>query len=173
MNATVVEQFLEMGRQMAYSMAPRGKEGEYVSAAYLGIVWAVQNAERRMYDTNLERWVRACIYRFLHKHRLSDHLIRIPAETRRLAKLQGKKLEPLKREELCDIAYSPSQESEVLELLLKSAEVTGVPEDKAIITMRIEGYHDPEIARKLSKSVSYIQKRRISIKIQFEKLNRE
>jgi DNA-directed RNA polymerase specialized sigma24 family protein len=161
------EQFLEMGQRMALAMAPKGKEDGYVSAAYYGIVWALLNAEGK---SDKETWVRSCIFRQLHKHRMSDHLISIPAETRRLAKKRGEQLRQLIQQDseaLQNITVEPSNEAEIMDLLLKSA---NGPDDQAIISMRIEGYKDPEIAQTLSKSPAYIQKRRISIKIRFDTL---
>ena len=169
MKADVAEQYLEMARRLAISMAPVGKEAEYVSAAYYGIVWALANAERRSV-VDMFPWIRANIYRAIQKHRMFDHLIRIPAESQRQARLRGSPIPLPQFEELTDIAVMPSNTVEVMELLSKSAEDQ---DDQTIINLRIEGYNDPEIARKLSRSVSYVHKRRILIKIRYECLRQQ
>ena len=158
----LVESFLPMARNVARKLAPSGKEDDYTSAAYEGIEYAFRNVGR-MYDENLELWVKSCIYRFVKEYQCTDHLVRIPYSTVKRMKKNGETVVFLKRQCLSpkvDRVGLHSAYEDMLEWLEFS---TKTEEDRNIVSLRLESYKDNEIGKLMEKSRAYINKRRCII----------
>jgi RNA polymerase sigma factor (sigma-70 family) len=162
------QKFFPLAQNIARRFAPRGREDDYVSAGYFGISHALLHAADKMYDDDLEKWVKSCIYRFIRRHVVTDHLVCVPNTTLRDAQERGEPIAHMKRHSLGPEAEVPRKTNRY-EALKEALETVAVEYlDRQIIELRLEGLTDEEVAEKLGKSKSDIHRRRMRLKARFE-----
>jgi DNA-directed RNA polymerase specialized sigma subunit len=146
---------------------------DFQGAALFGIAYALNHAQTKMVDNNFPGFVIGCMTRFVRRYYETDHIMRVPSTTYHRALKEGRtiKVPKVERLELSHKAYSenPMKILETKEILQMS--VTDDCE-RTILSMRMEGYNNREIAQKLKVSVSYIQRKRSYISNRFLDLTR-
>lgn len=159
--------FFPLATNIARKFAQRGREDDFISAGYFGIAHALLHAAEKMYDDDLESWVKSCIYRYVRRHFEQDHIICIPHTTFVEARRRGEPIAKLKSCPLSDQTFAPRKTTRYKELLEKLDGVAVQPLDAEILDLRLEGYTDQEIADKLGKSKSDIHRRRLRLEVRF------
>ncbi len=162
--------FFPLARNIAKRFAPKGAEDDFISAGYFGIAYALANAAKKMYDNDLENWVKSCIYRFVRRHLVTDYLICIPYTTYREARLKGEQIEFLRGHLIGDQIAVPSKAKRHQEML-DNLELSILDEtDRKIVALRVTGHVDREIAFTLRKSRLEVFRRRAKIEERFNSL---
>jgi RNA polymerase sigma factor (sigma-70 family) len=161
--------FFPLARNIARRFSPRGKEDDFVSAGYHGIAYALVNAALKMFDDDLESWVKSCIYRFVRRQLVTDHMVCIPNTTLREARARGEDIQLLKGHPIGAQCYSSNKRESNRDVLEALERATIDPTDKEIMELRVEGFVDQEIAEIIGISRTEIQRRRTRIESRFNK----
>jgi RNA polymerase sigma factor (sigma-70 family) len=159
--------FFPLARNIARKFAPKGKEDDFTSAGYHGIAYALVNAADKMFDDDLPSWVKSCIYRFVRRHLVTDHIVCIPNSTLRDARARGEDIELLKGHSLGQYVHVTQKQNRYQDLLEFIDRAAVKPEDKKIVELRFQGYSDQEIADQMEMSRPEIQRRRAKIEARF------
>lgn len=160
-------QFFPLAANIARRFAPRGREDDFICAGYFGIAHALATAAEKLYDDDLESWVKSCIYRFVRRHAVTDHMVCIPNTTLREARARGETIEMMRGHQLGEQAHVPRKTNRYKELLDYLDVAATEPLDREIIELRVEGYTDQEISEILEKSNSDIHRRRKRLEDRF------
>lgn len=160
--------FFPLAINIARKLATRGKEDDFVSAGYFGIAYALGKAPDKLYDDDLESWVKSCIYRFVRRHAVTDHMICVPNTTLREARARGRVIETMQKHQLGMKAHVPRNATRYKDLLDKLETASTDPLDRSIIELRLEGYTDDEIGKMVGKSNSDIHRRRKRLEARFD-----
>lgn len=161
------EKFFPLARNIARRFAPRGREDDYISAGYHGIAHALTHAAEKMHNDDLEAWVKSCIYSYIRRHRVTDHIVCIPDTSLRRARKRDDGVETLKCHPLAEQVPAPHKTARYQELLEHLDKAAVEPLDRKIIELRIEGYTDTEIGEMVGKSKSDIHRRRMRLENRF------
>jgi len=120
-----------------------------VAGAFYGVVWAVNKAKEKLIDNNMTGWIVSNVNRFVYEE----------------YKKNRPKKAPSKRK---SYTYDQSPEFEIQEIIDK---ICKSDTDKEIMTLRMQGFKDKEIASKLKRSKIWIAVSRKKIKQRFKQLN--
>lgn len=158
--------FFKMAERIAKRLAVPGTEDDCKSAAYHGIAYALKHVAK-MYDDNLELWVKACIFRFVKQFQCTNHMICVPYSTLYRMKKRGEEFVPMKQNSLDSRDEKIQKSGRYTEMLECLETITPSNVDKKIICLRLDGYTDKEIGALINKSRAFVNKRRQIIERRF------
>jgi hypothetical protein len=168
----LTKHFFPLAKNMAKKYGRKGDIDEFITAGYEGIEYALRKAPEKMYDDNLELWVKSCIYRFVRRYKVTSHVLCVPNTSLRRAEAQGDVTRMMESHPLLENDLVMRQSTRYQELVVVLEESALDEVDLGIIQLRVQGFSDQEIGEQLGKSNSDIHRRRKRMEDVFNSLMR-